>query len=426
MTASQTEIQTTIQHSEEVHDILSEIPGWTIRWGITVVFLIVGLLLAMSWFIKYPDVVIAPVMLTSSKPPVGVVANTSGPMQIFKKEDDFVKKGQLIGLVKSSAEFSDIKLLKKSLKTQPQLHDLNENWQLGELQPFFNELIIQLKRKKNYTAVGNQNKNRKKLISRQIKEFESIQKKTKDKIRSMQRDYEYSRKLLRTRYIPLYENGDISREKYESYALEVTETYRKIESLEGEINSLNDRILTLKKEKQGVDFDQVNQTTATTNELDNAYTQLKSRLSIWEQQYLLRSPINGKLVYVDFAKDNMFLQKDSEVARVIPRGGGQVYAEMILPQTNLGKVKKGQKVFIELDQYPKREFGSIEGVVQSIAPVSREQGYKALAKLPTALKTSADKTISFKHGMLGQADVITEDIRLIHRFFYQIREAFKE
>ena len=99
---------------------------------------------------------------------------------------------------------------------------------------------------------------------------------------------------------------------------------------------------------------------------------------------------------------------------------------MILPQTNLGKVEKGQKVFIELDQYPKREFGSIEGKVKSIAPVSREVGYKALVKLPTALKTSADKTISFKHGMLGQADVITEDIRLIHRFFYQIREAFKE
>ena len=337
-----------------------------------------------------------------------------------------MKKHQIIGLVKSSAEFSDIKLLKKSLKTQPQLHDLNENWQLGELQPFFNELIIQLKRKKNYSAVDDQNKNRKRLISSQIKEFESIQKKTKDKIRSMQRDYEYSRKLLRTRYIPLYENGDISREKYESYALEVTETYRAIESLEGEINSINDRILTLKKEKQAVDFDQVNQTTATVNELDNAYTQLKSKLSIWEQQYLLRAPISGKLVYVDFAKDNMFLTKDKEVARVIPRGGGQVYAEMILPQTNLGKVEKGQKVFIELDQYPKREFGSIEGKVKSIAPVSREVGYKALVKLPTALKTSADKTISFKHGMLGQADVITEDIRLIHRFFYQIREAFKE
>ena len=56
--------------------------------------------------------------------------------------------------------------------------------------------------------------------------------------------------------------------------MEVTEAYRRIESLEGEINTLNDRILTLKKEKQALDFDQANETTATTNELDNAYTQL--------------------------------------------------------------------------------------------------------------------------------------------------------
>ena len=89
MTTSQPEIQTHIRHSEEVHDILTEIPGWTIRWGITVIFLIVGMLLTMSWYVKYPDVVSASVTLTSSKPPVGIVANMSGPMQIFKKENEY-------------------------------------------------------------------------------------------------------------------------------------------------------------------------------------------------------------------------------------------------------------------------------------------------------------------------------------------------
>jgi hypothetical protein len=39
------------------------------------------------------------------------------------------------------------------------------------------------------------------------------------------------------------------------------------------------------------------------------------------------------------------------------------------------------------------------------------------------MHTSYDKTIDFKHEMLGSADIITEDLRLIERFFYQLRKA---
>ncbi len=424
MTVGKNEIQT-LQRSEEVHDILTEIPGWTIKWGISVIFLVVMVLIALSWFFKYPDVVASRVTLTSTEPPIGIVANMSGPMQMFKKENNFVKKGAVIGLIKNSAEYQDIVLLKKNLRVMPTLYSLNENWQLGEVQPYFNELIILLKKKKNSSAIGAQTNDRKKLISKQIREYEKILKQTKKKINLYQRDYENARKLLRSRYIPLYEKDVISREEYEGYAFEVTEQYRKIEGSKVEINETQNKILSLKKEKQGLDFEQTNQTTETTNQLESAYTQLKSRLSIWEQKYLLKAPTTGKLTYLDFAKDNMFLEKDKEIAMIIPSGGGMVYGEMFLPQENLGKVKIGQRVHIELDHYQKREFGILEGKVKSIAPVGQKNGYKAIIILPKKLKTGAAKTLEFKHGMEGNAKVITKDIRLIHRLFHQIREALE-
>ncbi len=424
MTVGQNEIQT-LQHSEEVHDILTEIPGWTIKWGISVIFFVVMVLIALSWFFKYPDVVVSRVTLTSTQPPIGVVANMSGPMEMFKRENDFVKKGDIIGLIKSSASYEDIVLLKKNLNIMPELYDLNENWQLGEIQPYFNELIINLKKKKNTAALGTQTIDRKKLISQQILEYNKILKQTKRKISLYQKDYEYARKLLRSRYMPLYEKDIISREEYEGYAFEATEQYKKIEGSKVEINEIQNRILSLKKEKQGLDFDQTNQSTETTNQLDNAYTQLKGRLSIWEQKYLLKSPITGSLTYLDFAKDNMFLEKDKEVAMIVPSGGGIVYGEMFLPQENLGKVEIGQMVHLELDHYQKREFGILEGEVKSIAPISQKNGYKAIVELPKNLKTGANKTLEFNHGMEGNARVITQDIRLIHRLFYQIREALK-
>jgi len=40
--------------------------------------------------------------------------------------------------------------------------------------------------------------------------------------------------------------------------------------------------------------------------------------------------------------------------------------------------------------------------------------------------TSYKREIPFKHEMLGQADIITEDLRLIERFFYQLKSAMNK
>ncbi|WAC03634.1 hypothetical protein N7U66_09360 [Lacinutrix neustonica] len=46
-------------------------------------------------------------------------------------------------------------------------------------------------------------------------------------------------------------------------------------------------------------------------------------------------------------------------------------------------------------------------------------------ELPKHLITSYNKEIKFKQEMRGNAEVITEDLRLAERFFYQIKDIFK-
>ena len=46
-------------------------------------------------------------------------------------------------------------------------------------------------------------------------------------------------------------------------------------------------------------------------------------------------------------------------------------------------------------------------------------------ELPQKLITSYNKEIDFKQEMQGSAEIITEDLRLIERFFYQFREVLK-
>mgnify|MGYP003116387514 FL=1 len=55
----------------------------------------------------------------------------------------------------------------------------------------------------------------------------------------------------------------------------------------------------------------------------------------------------------------------------------------------------------------------------------KEGFYLIDVKLPKKLITSYNKEIDFKQEMRGSAEIITEDLRLIERFFYQFREVLK-
>jgi hypothetical protein len=52
-------------HSKEVQDLMGRMPSWLIRNGIVMVILILTVLVAGSWVFKYPDIITAPVVVTS-------------------------------------------------------------------------------------------------------------------------------------------------------------------------------------------------------------------------------------------------------------------------------------------------------------------------------------------------------------------------
>ena len=42
--------------SEEVQEVMGQVPAWIVRWGIRLLFLVVVTLLVGSCFFKYPDI----------------------------------------------------------------------------------------------------------------------------------------------------------------------------------------------------------------------------------------------------------------------------------------------------------------------------------------------------------------------------------
>ena len=79
---------------EEFQEVLGEVPGWLLRWGIILVASIIALLLIGSSIFKYPEVISSSMVLTGTSPVASVVAKTSGKLQmLFIKDNQYVSKG---------------------------------------------------------------------------------------------------------------------------------------------------------------------------------------------------------------------------------------------------------------------------------------------------------------------------------------------
>ena len=95
------------------------------------------------------------------------------------------------------------------------------------------------------------------------------------------------------------------------------------------------------------------------------------------------------------------------------------------PSQNSGKVKKGQKVYLQLDNYPNAEFGVINGLVDKISLMADEEGYYLVdIKLPNRLVTSHNVEIDFKQEMRATANIITEDLVFFQRIIRKLNDTF--
>ena len=63
--------------SNEVREILNRPPKWILRYGIVLIFIVLVGLLAGSWFFRYPEILTAPIVVSTENLPFDIVAKTS-------------------------------------------------------------------------------------------------------------------------------------------------------------------------------------------------------------------------------------------------------------------------------------------------------------------------------------------------------------
>ncbi len=98
--------------SEEVHEVMGQVPAWIIRWGITLLFGIVLLILIGSYFFRYPATISTTIVLTGTHPLVPVVARSSGRIiELDVKDAEYVQEGSRLGIIENRAVTGDVQQL---------------------------------------------------------------------------------------------------------------------------------------------------------------------------------------------------------------------------------------------------------------------------------------------------------------------------
>jgi HlyD family secretion protein len=151
------------QKSEEVHEIMGHIPHWFLRIGISIIFglLLFGLILA--YFVKYPDIIKASILITTDSPPVKIISRTTGKIDtILVHNKQKVRKDAVLATINNTASYQDILNLGRDLNTLPNLHlDTNKfiifpekAYQLGTIQDQYLNLLKSIKNYNNFFKIS--------------------------------------------------------------------------------------------------------------------------------------------------------------------------------------------------------------------------------------------------------------------------------
>lgn len=415
--------------SEEVQEILTRVPHWMIRWGNVLIFILVLLLLFLSWLIKYPDVIPAQALITTQIPPQKEYAKVSGKIEAILVDDgQMVPEGTPLAILKNTANYQDVFTLASIIDSiSVNNHSFNFPFDkipilfLGDIETsfaLFENRYLAYRLNKELRPFSNESLANEISLSELYRRQENVR--SQKRIAKTELDF---KKKDFDRQKGLFDKGIISVQKFESKKIEYLKAERDYKNNSVQLSQIAESISTASKTSKGTEINAQKEEINLRTKVLQSFDQLKKSIKDWEFQYVLKSDIMGKVSFLNFWTKNQTVTIGDLVFIVIPSEDSSYIAKIKAPSQNSGKIKVGQKANIRLENYPDEEFGMLQGKVQHISLLPDTDGlYLIDVTLPEDLVTSYNKTIEFKQEMRGVVEIITEDLRLIERLFYQFRD----
>jgi multidrug resistance efflux pump len=418
--------------SEEVKEIISYRPHWMIRKGNMVFFLVLLSLVTLTWFISYPDIINGKARLVSLNAPKMIQSKTEGKLlKLFVINEDYVAEGKHLGVMESTTSYNQILKLQQWINeaiesTETKNYEILVNkplpmlFDLGEVQSKYQDFQNQLIETKQLLASGYYRK-KKAALEKDLHYFSSLKTNTFEQKNLLEQD-----KQLQQKEYEVYER--LEKQKVIG-SLELNQHKSKLISKEQGLKQINSELTNTDIAIHGKAKDLIDLEKSVLDQQQKFHStllDLKSVIEKWIQQYVLIAPEDGKVNFVSFLQENELINNGQNLFYIESKGTNY-YAEMMTGQKGIGKIDTGQKVILNVEGYPNKEYGNLKGKIQYISHLPhKSDSFLIKLALPQGLKTNYGKEIIFRNNLSAHAEIITDNRRLIDRFLGQLKQLLEK
>ena len=419
--------------SPELQEVMSEIPGSFLKWGLFIFFAIILILIIGSYFIKSPEKVIVPVVITTQNPPVTLVAKSGGEIEkLFVSEGSMVTKDDVVAIIGNPSNYEDIKILnfflsdfdEKSgwveiVKTRQPPPDLS----LGEIQSNYSGFQKQWKEMKDYLEQA-YIPAKVSLLEKQIEKKIDYNMELVKQKKYLTEDLVLAKKSF-GRDSVLNKNDVISSNEFEKSKQIYVQKLYSFSVFNASIKSNESDFLRMQEDRLDLQVQYKKEIRQFIFSMEESLQLLRSSISQWEERYVIKSHITGKVTLNQFRNENQVIKAGETLATVIPDSLTSIIVRAVIPISGFGKIEIGQMVNIKLSGFPYMQYGVLKGRIYSVSQVPGEGGFSADIELVGGMTSTYREKIRFIHDMDGTAEIITRNTRLINRFLNPVRSTIK-
>lgn len=409
------------RNSEEVNEIITAVPSWILRRGISLIFLVLILIIVLSAFIRYPDIVKTSLKITSLNSPKPVISHQQGKLvKILIKDGEQVADKQPLAFIESTANHTDVikfaeklKLLQQKLNTAQVIKSADfetTGLNLGELQnsyqSFYQEYLAFINTQKGGFYLTQKN-----YLAQDLAEIRKLQNQIKKQQIIQQQEYANAEEEYAA-YQKLKSKNVISNSEFKQQENKYLASKYPLQQSATAL--LNNNSSYLAKEKEIATLE--NTIKEQQHKFRQALSSMVNETDVWMMKYVILSPLAGKIGYAGILQENQNVAMNQELFIVNP-GNTNFFGEVQIPQYNMGKVSLGQRTLVKMRSFPFEEYGIINGKISYITDVALRDSV-FIAKIDFINFEQKDKSqpIILKNGMMADAEIITRESSLLQRF----------
>lgn len=421
-----------------VDEIIGNSPGWILYSGMTVLLIVVGIGVGLTFLISYPDKISSIGVITTTDPFKPLMSRATGLVDtVFVTNGEVVSAGDPIIYIENSARRDQVEMVHRLIDTlardpaqvrMVQFTDVGLS--LGPMQNTF-AALVQLHKEYQHYLHREDFQYKLEMIDREIEEINLLNQVLVREKELSREEVLLSEKDLGRNEI-LFDQGIISERELERSQVAHLGVRKGFLVKGNSISQNKIRIAGLEQQKLDIRTTRREQILLYQSRISEIILNFRNIYQTWFQQNYVIAPADGIIQLSSDMVSGQSVGNGNTIGYVIPTlesikardtGTNRMYAKVWVPSAGVGKINTGSRTIIYLDAYPYKEYGTIESQVEKIYPVAEvQQGqslYEIHMPLDSILRTDFGYQIKYSPEMPIQVSIIAVERSLFNRIFDQ-------